>query len=83
MYTKEFLLISCFTWENVRKLHVFVFELLYFSALEALVNFAYNGSVEIDSNNVQSLLVGASFLHLQSVKEACCDFLKKRYLYLA
>lgn len=47
------------------------------SALEALVNFAYNGSVEIDSNNVQSLLVGASFLHLQSVKEACCDFLKK------
>lgn len=53
---------------------------MYFSALEALVNFAYNGSVEIDSNNVQSLLVGASFLHLQSVKEACCDFLKKRYI---
>lgn len=53
-------------------------EMTFFSALEALVNFAYNGSVEIDSNNVQSLLIGASFLHLQSVKEACCDFLKKR-----
>ncbi|XP_074652354.1 kelch-like protein 18 [Tubulanus polymorphus] len=48
------------------------------SALEALVNFAYNGRVQLDSNNVQNILVGASFLQLQSVKEACCDFLKNR-----
>ncbi|XP_046329513.2 kelch-like protein 18 [Haliotis rufescens] len=48
------------------------------SALESLVNYAYNGRVEINLNNVQSLLIAASFLHLQSVKEACCDFLKDR-----
>lgn len=52
MYIKEFFLILCFIWENVRKLYVFVFELLYFSVLEVLVNFVYNGSVEIDFNNV-------------------------------
>ena len=48
------------------------------SALEALVNFAYNGKVQLDTTNVQALLVGASFLHLQLVKEACCEFLKNR-----
>ncbi|XP_045210160.2 kelch-like protein 18 [Mercenaria mercenaria] len=48
------------------------------NALEALVNFAYNGRVEIDQNNVQCLLIAASFLHLQAVKDACCEFLKKR-----
>ena len=56
---------------------------VFFSALEALVNFAYNGRVEIDQYNVQSLLIAASFLHLQSVKDACCDFLKERLVYLA
>ena len=54
---------------------------VFFSALEALVNFAYNGRVEIDQYNVQSLLIAASFLHLQSVKDACCDFLKERWVY--
>ncbi|XP_063740979.1 LOW QUALITY PROTEIN: kelch-like protein 18 [Eleginops maclovinus] len=48
------------------------------SALEALVNFAYSGHVAIDQQNVQSLLVGASFLQLQSVKEACCCYLQDR-----
>ncbi|XP_052253854.1 kelch-like protein 18 [Dreissena polymorpha] len=48
------------------------------NSLEALVNFSYNGRVEIDQTNVQSLLVAASFLHLQAVKDACCEFLKKR-----
>ncbi|KAL5009869.1 hypothetical protein ScPMuIL_012174 [Solemya velum] len=48
------------------------------NALESLVNYAYNGKVEIDPANVQSLLVASSFLHLQAVKEACCGFLKSR-----
>ncbi|KAK5889691.1 hypothetical protein CesoFtcFv8_015672 [Champsocephalus esox] len=48
------------------------------SALEALVNFAYSGHVAIDQQNVQSLLMGASFLQLQSVKEACCCYLQDR-----
>ncbi|XP_002734469.1 kelch-like protein 18 [Saccoglossus kowalevskii] len=48
------------------------------SVLESFVNYAYNGRVELDVNNVQSILVGASFLQLQAIKEACCEFLKER-----
>lgn len=49
------------------------------SALEALINFAYNGHIAIDQQNVQALLIGASFLQLQNVKDACCSFLQQRY----
>ncbi|ELU00416.1 hypothetical protein CAPTEDRAFT_151000 [Capitella teleta] len=48
------------------------------SALSDLVTFAYSGSVQIDSMNVQNLLVGASFLQMQVIKDACCDFMKSR-----
>ncbi|NXE96902.1 KLH18 protein, partial [Menura novaehollandiae] len=48
------------------------------SALEALINFAYNGHLAIDQQNVQSLLMGASFLQLQNIKDACCAFLRER-----
>lgn len=48
------------------------------SALEALINFAYNGNLAIDQQNVQSLLIGANFLQLQSIKDACCTFLRER-----
>ncbi|MEE6467543.1 hypothetical protein FKM82_007301 [Ascaphus truei] len=48
------------------------------SALEALINFAYNGHLAIDQQNVQSLLMGASFLQLQNIKDSCCSFLKER-----
>ncbi|GIY18656.1 kelch-like protein 18 [Caerostris darwini] len=47
-------------------------------ALELLIHFAYSGKVVITTSNVQSLLVGSSFLQLNQVREACCDFLKKR-----
>ncbi|NXT58583.1 KLH18 protein, partial [Pluvianellus socialis] len=50
------------------------------SALEALINFAYNGHLAIDQQNVQSLLMGASFLQLQNIKDACCTFLRERSL---
>jgi len=53
-----------------------------YSALEALINFAYNGRIQIDTTNVQLLLVGSSFLHLQVVKDACCDFMRNRYFSL-
>ncbi|KAM4026906.1 LOW QUALITY PROTEIN: kelch-like protein 18 [Anomaloglossus baeobatrachus] len=52
--------------------------LFVLSALEALINFAYNGHLAIDQQNVQSLLMGASFLQLQNIKDACCAFLKER-----
>jgi len=45
------------------------------SAMESLINFAYTGRVQITMSNVQPLLVGASYLNLKSVKEACCSFL--------
>lgn len=43
------------------------------------MNFAYSGKVAINTNNVQSLMVGAAFLQLPRVRNACADFLKKRY----
>ncbi|XP_022106142.1 kelch-like protein 18 isoform X1 [Acanthaster planci] len=48
------------------------------SALETLVNYAYSGKVAMDIHNVQSILVGANFLQLQDIKEACCEFLRER-----
>ncbi|TNN42452.1 Kelch-like protein 18 [Liparis tanakae] len=42
------------------------------SALEALINFAYSGHVAIDQQNVQSLLIGSSFLQLQSIRLPLC-----------
>ncbi|XP_071455717.1 kelch-like protein 18 [Hetaerina americana] len=47
-------------------------------ALEALINFVYSGRISIDPNNVQSLMVGSSFLQLTEVRDACADFLSKR-----
>ncbi|BES98887.1 BACK [Nesidiocoris tenuis] len=49
------------------------------TALEALVNFAYSGRITITTNNVQCMMVGASFLQLPRVRNACADFLKKRF----
>ncbi|XP_021920986.1 kelch-like protein 18 isoform X2 [Zootermopsis nevadensis] len=49
------------------------------AALEALINFAYSGRVLLDNDNVQSVMVGASFLQLNQVKDACADFLKRRF----
>lgn len=48
-------------------------------ALEHLINFAYSGSVKIDNQNVQSLMVGAAFLQLNKVRDACADFLVSRF----
>lgn len=48
------------------------------SALESLINFAYNGRIQLDTTNVQLLMVGASFLQMQVVKDACCDFMRNR-----
>ncbi|KAJ9573753.1 hypothetical protein L9F63_008877 [Diploptera punctata] len=48
-------------------------------ALEVLINFAYSGRVTLDTNNVQSVMVGASFLQLHKVRDACADFIKRRF----
>jgi len=48
------------------------------SAMESLVNFAYTGRVTVSTSNVQNLMVGASFLQLTKVRDACADFLQHR-----
>lgn len=52
---------------------------IYFRALEALVNFAYTGKVVLDKNNVQSIMIGASYLQLTKVRDACANYLLQRY----
>lgn len=47
-------------------------------ALENLLNFAYTGKIRIDTSNVENLLIGANFLQITSVKEACATFMQKR-----
>lgn len=45
------------------------------TALEHLINFAYSGSIRIDTANCQSIMIGASFLQLNKVRDACAQFL--------
>ncbi|KAI1280487.1 Kelch-like protein 18 [Halotydeus destructor] len=47
-------------------------------AFDQLLQYAYTGGIRICQNNVQSLLVGASFLQLQRVCDACCEYLQRR-----
>ncbi|XP_044734997.1 kelch-like protein 18 [Chrysoperla carnea] len=48
-------------------------------ALEALINFAYSGIVVLNKTNVQSIMVGAAFLQLEKVRDACANFLRQRF----
>ena len=45
------------------------------TTLENLINFAYSGTIRIDTANCQSIMMGASFLQLNKVRDACADFL--------
>lgn len=47
-------------------------------ALENLINFAYSGTIRINTTNCQSIMIGASFLQLSKVRDACAQFLKKK-----
>jgi kelch-like protein 18 len=47
-------------------------------ALEQFINYSYNGRITITNDNVQSLLIGANFFHLKTIKNACCEYVKKR-----
>lgn len=46
--------------------------------IESLINFAYSGKLRITIHNVQSLMVGANFLQLSALVDACCAYLKSR-----
>jgi kelch-like protein 18 len=45
------------------------------NALDNLINFAYSGQIRIDTSNCQSIMIGASFLQLNKVRDACAGFL--------
>lgn len=47
-------------------------------AMEMLVDFAYTASIEVNEENVQTLLPASSLLQLNNVRIACCEFLKKQ-----
>ena len=47
-------------------------------ALEALINFAYSAKVTLDKDNVESIMMGASYLLLKEVMDACADYLVQR-----
>ncbi|KAF7233511.1 hypothetical protein EG68_05685 [Paragonimus skrjabini miyazakii] len=47
-------------------------------ALEAFIGFAYTGSIQLTPYNVQSLLIGASFLQLNSIRNICCKYIEER-----
>ena len=48
------------------------------TAAESLVDFAYTGRVTISTSNVQNLMMGANFLQISKVKDACAEFLQVR-----
>ena len=48
------------------------------SAMESLIQFAYSGKVTIHPGNVHNLMIGASYLQLNQVREACADYFKQR-----
>lgn len=47
-------------------------------AMETIVDFFYSGEIEISENNVQDLLPVTCVLQVQSVQQACCEFLKRQ-----
>ena len=47
-------------------------------ALRDLVSFLYGGVLDLNNNNVQHLLSGASLLQLDAVKDACENFLLRK-----
>ena len=42
------------------------------------MDFFYSGEMEISEDNVQELLPVACLLQVQSVQQACCEFLKRQ-----
>jgi len=48
------------------------------SAMESFINYAYTGKIVISTSNVQNLMMGASFLQLTRVRDACAEFLQMR-----
>ncbi|GMR49044.1 hypothetical protein PMAYCL1PPCAC_19239, partial [Pristionchus mayeri] len=49
-----------------------------FSSLENLLQYAYTGCLAISELNVQDLMMGASFLSMDSILDECAEFMRRR-----
>ncbi|XP_055303872.1 ring canal kelch homolog isoform X2 [Sitodiplosis mosellana] len=47
-----------------------------FRALQLLVEYVYTSYVDVNEDNVQTLLTAANLLQLTDVRDACCDYLQ-------
>lgn len=48
------------------------------STMESLIEFAYTGAIEVNVENVQCLLAGASLLNIAPLRNACSNFLRSQ-----
>ena len=48
------------------------------ACVQALVDFAYTGTITVDEDNVQLLLPAAGLLQMPPVVEGCCSFLRQQ-----
>ncbi|VDL97571.1 unnamed protein product [Schistocephalus solidus] len=48
------------------------------SMLEAFIIFAYTGEIQITPANVQAVLISASFLQIDSIRNFCCKYIEER-----
>lgn len=66
--------------QKFKKSALEVFEIkeqIDYTSMEKLIDFCYFGQLDINASNVESLLLGASFLQMQKVSDACCEYIKK------
>lgn len=46
--------------------------------MESLIQFAYSGKVTIHPGNCHNLMIGASYLQMTQVRDACAEYFKQR-----
>lgn len=47
-------------------------------AVESLIDFAYTGKLDINTDNVQALMYASSLFQLSNLQQACSDFLQRQ-----
>lgn len=48
------------------------------NAMELLIDFCYTAHIQVEENNVQTLLPAACLLQLAEIQDICCEFLKRQ-----
>ncbi|KRY60463.1 Kelch-like protein 18 [Trichinella britovi] len=67
---------AMFTHDMAEKsLHQITVQGVNEDVLESLINYCYTGRLTISSESVQALLIGASYLQMDLIVEACCKLM--------